>query len=128
MLTSYFWYLGQRQTFGPGYGYSLFTSPSPLVLNEGESKFVQPQGSYYRVFWRRDGSPQLPSGVSQNGNGLQITSAKPEHSGTYYCELYGADGVPKSIPYEIRVQAGERPQSSGNKLIKNKDNCFIIIC
>lgn len=115
-----YWCLGQRRPYGAGYAYPVFSPPSPLTVNEGETKLIQPQGTYYRVYWRREGSAQLPAGVSQNGNGLQISGARPDQSGTYYCELYGADGTPTSVPYEVRVLASDRPHAVSGKLIDEK--------
>ncbi len=119
LFQSYF-YLGQGGPSGPSY--PVFIPASPLIIAAGSSQLIQPQGAYYQVQWRRDGGQPLPSGVYQNGNGLQITDARPDHSGTYYCELYGADGLPTSIPYEIRVRAGDRPHPSGGKFIKKKSD------
>ncbi|CAF3691198.1 unnamed protein product [Adineta steineri] len=105
---------GQPQPAVPSYGYPVFSPASPLTINEGTSHLIQPQGSYYRAQWRRDGSQALPSGIYQNGNGLQITGARPDHSGTYYCELYGPDGTPITVPYVIHVQHdGRAPVVSG---------------
>ncbi len=86
-----------------------------MIIAEGASQLIQPQGAYYRVEWHRDGGQPLPSGIFQNGNALQITGARPDHSGTYYCELYGVDGIPITARYEIRVQPGDRPHLSGGK-------------
>ncbi|CAF4524399.1 unnamed protein product [Rotaria socialis] len=99
---------GQRQP-GPGAAYPLFTPASPLTIAEGASQLIQPQGFYQRVYWRRDAGQSFPAGVYQSGNALQINSARPDHSGTYYCDLYGSDGSLMSIPYEVRVRAADRP-------------------
>ncbi|CAF1607632.1 unnamed protein product [Rotaria magnacalcarata] len=99
---------GQRQP-GPGAAYPLFTPASPLTITEGASQLIQPQGFYQRVYWRREPGQLFPAGVYQNGNALQINSARPDHSGTYYCDLYGSDGSLMSIPYEVRVRAADRP-------------------
>jgi hypothetical protein len=88
-----------------------------LTIDEGASQSIQPLGAYYSVQWRRDSGQPLPSGIYQNGNALQISSARPDQSGTYYCELHGADGIPLSVPYEIRVRQGDRPHPFGGKLI-----------
>ncbi len=93
-----------------------------MIISEGASQLIQPPGGYYQVQWRRDGGQPLPSGVYQSGNALQITNARPDQSGTYYCELYGADGIPASIPYEIRVRAAARPYPAGSKFIKKKND------
>jgi hypothetical protein len=89
-----------------------------LNIVEGASQLIQPQGAYYRVQWRRDRGQSLPSGIYQNGNALQISGARPDHSGTYYCDMQGADGTPVTVPYEIRVQTGERQQPSGGQCIE----------
>ncbi|CAF3425584.1 unnamed protein product [Rotaria sp. Silwood1] len=101
---------GQRQPISPPFAYPVFSPPSPLTILEGDNQFIQPQGALYQVYWRRDGGQPLPLGITQNGNGLQITDARSEHSGTYYCEVYGNDGSRVSIPYELRVQRIERPR------------------
>lgn len=105
--------------YGPGYvpGYSsvVFSPASPLSIEEGASQLIQPPGGYYRVQWTRAGGQPLPSGIYQNGNALQITSARPDQSGTYICELTGADGVPVNAPYEIRIRASERQPPIGGK-------------
>ena len=103
---------GQQQAGGLA-----FSPPSPLNLQEGASQLIQPQGAYYRVQWRRDRDQPLPSGFYQNGNALQISNARPDQSGTYFCELYGADGTPVTVPYEIRVRPGDRPPLPSGKLI-----------
>ena len=86
-----------------------------MNLQEGASQVILPQGAYYRVQWRRDRDQPLPSGIYQNGNALQISNARPDQSGTYFCELYGADGTPVTVPYEIRVRPGDRPPLTGGK-------------
>jgi len=98
----------------PGYGVGpVFSPASPLAINEGDNQLIQPPGGYYRVQWSRAGGQPLPSGISQNGNGLQIVGARPDHSGTYYCELLQSDGTPLTVPYEIRVQAGSKQPDVG---------------
>ena len=101
---------GQTGQTGPGYAYPVFNPPSPLTIAEGSSQLIQPQGAFYRVQWRRERNQPLPSGIYQNGNALQISGARPDQSGLYYCEVSGADGTPITIPYEVRVQAGGRHQ------------------
>lgn len=91
-----------------------------MNIAEGASQLIQPRGAFYRVQWRRDRGQSLPSGIYQNGNALQISGARPDQSGVYYCEVYGADGTPVTIPYEIRVQAGGRPQPSGGKFANHQ--------
>ena len=108
-------YLGQVQPIVPAPAYPEFDPASPLNIAEGASQLIQPRGAFYRVQWRRDRGQPLPSGFYQNGNALQISGARPDQSGVYYCEVFGADGTPVTIPYEIRVQAGERPQPSGGE-------------
>lgn len=77
---------------------------------------IQPPSGYYRVQWSRGGGQPLPSGIYQEGNALQISSARPDQSGTYICELVGNDGASVNAPYEIRVQAGARqPTLPGGK-------------
>ena len=114
----------QPQPYGPGYGYPVFSPASPLNIAEGTNQLIQPQGVYYNVQWRRDGGQSLPSGVYQNGNALQITNAQPDQSGTYYCDIYGADGIPINVPYEIRVRAADRPQPSSGKFIEGRKKSF----
>lgn len=77
---------------------------------------IQPPGGYYRAQWSRAGGQPLPSGIYQSGNGLQISNARPDQSGTYMCELTGNDGARVNAPYEIQVRAGDRQQpASGGK-------------
>ncbi|CAF4778594.1 unnamed protein product, partial [Rotaria magnacalcarata] len=60
---------------------------SPLSINEGASQLIQPPADYHQAIWTRaDGQP-FSSGISQHGNALNIAGARPEHSGTYDCEL-----------------------------------------
>ncbi|UJR23322.1 hypothetical protein I4U23_026336 [Adineta vaga] len=99
---------GQVRPTSPGYGQPAFSPPSPLIIAEGSSQTVQPQGGYYRVYWRRGDGQGLPSGIYQDGNSLQITGARPDFSGTYYCELHDSVGTPITVPYEIRVEARDR--------------------
>ncbi len=113
-------FLGQGRPQGPTYGETVFSPPSPLTIAEGGNQLIQPQGAFYQVQWRRAGGQALPSGIYQNGNALQVTNARPDQSGIYYCELYGADGRPTSVPYEIRVRPGDRPQPTGGKFIRRK--------
>ena len=118
------YFLGQGQGYGPSQGGPVFSPPSPLTIAEGGNQLIQPQGVLYQVQWRRDGGQALPSGIYQNGNALQITNARPDQSGTYYCEVYGGDGRPSSYSYEIRVRPGDRPQPSGGKFIRRKTNFY----
>ena len=85
-----------------------------MSIGEGANQLIQPQSGYYRADWTRaDGQP-LPEGVFQNGNALQIEGARPEHSGTYNCVLYGDNGEMTTVPYEVRVQGGgAHPPPSG---------------
>ncbi|CAF3522929.1 unnamed protein product [Rotaria socialis] len=86
---------------------------SPLSINEGASQLIHPPADYHQAIWTRaDGQP-FSSGISQHGNALNIAGARPEHSGIYYCELYGVDGNPVKVPYEIQVQASPRPHPVG---------------
>lgn len=89
-----------------------FSPAGPLSIHAGGNQLIHaPSG--YQAFWTRaDGQP-LPSGVSQTGNDLQIAGARPEHSGTYNCELYGSDGAPIRATYEIHVQGHGRPHVDG---------------
>ena len=93
--------------------FPVFSPASPLTLNEGSSQFIQPPSEYYQAQWTRGDNQPLPSGIQQSGNGLQIAHARPDHSGTYYCTLYGTDGVPVRVPYVIDVRSSPRPQPSG---------------
>ena len=100
-----------------------------MTVDEGASQFIQPPAGYSRAQWTRaDGQP-LPAGVYQNGNTLQILAARPEHSGTYYCLIYGADGNPVNVPYEVRVQPTDTAHSHAGKLKRKriyiKFSCFI---
>jgi hypothetical protein len=117
--------LGQNQPASPPrYGYAVFSPASPFNVQEGSSQLIQPQNAYYQVKWMRaDGQP-FPSGIYQNGNDLQINGARAEHSGTYYCELYDANGTPTTVPYEIRVQANDRQGLSGGKTHGNRTSPF----
>ncbi|CAF4183766.1 unnamed protein product [Rotaria sp. Silwood2] len=101
---------GQPQPISPPFAYPVFSPPSPLTIIEGDNQVVQPQGVFYQVYWRREVDQPLPLGITQSGNNLQISGARPEHSGTYYCDVYGSDGAQASIPYELRVQHLERPR------------------
>ena len=85
------------------------------MIEEGSSQLIQSPSGYYRAQWSRAGGQPLPSGMSQSGNGLQISNARPDQSGTYNCELTGNDGVRVNAPYEIQVRAGDRqsPASGG---------------
>jgi hypothetical protein len=107
-------HLDPQQPNVPGYGASVFSPAGPLSIGEGVSQLIQPQSGYYRADWTRaDGQP-LPEGVFQNGNALQIEGARPEHSGTYNCVLYGDNGEITNVPYVIRVEGGSaRPPPSG---------------
>lgn len=107
--------LGQPSS--PGYGYSMFQPASPLTLAEGATQIIQPQGGFYRVQWRRERGQPLPSGIYQNGNGLQISGARPDHTGTYYFEYIGPSGEPIVVPYEIRVVGGGRHPPATGKLL-----------
>lgn len=100
----------------PGYGYQpVFSPASPLVVQEGASQSIQPPtGSYCSQWTRADGQP-LPSGISAAGSALQISGARPDQAGTYYCELAGPDGSRTSVPYEIRVHPSARPQPAHGK-------------
>ena len=89
----------------------MFSPASPLSIAAGSSQAIQPQGGYYRVQWRRGDNQGFPSGLYQDGDALRIVNARPDHSGTYYCELYGADGRQVTVPYEIRVQGSDHGSS-----------------
>lgn len=93
--------------------FPVFSPASPLSISEGSSQFIQPPSDYYQAQWTRADNQPFSSGIQQSGNALQITGARPDHSGTYYCQLYGADGTQVRVPYEIHVQSSPRPQPSG---------------
>lgn len=91
----------------------MFNSASPNSIQPGANQLIEPQGNYYRVDWTRaDGQP-FPAGIYQTGNGLSINGARPEHSGTYYCVLYDANGNPTTVPYEIRVEGSSHEHVTG---------------
>ena len=119
-------YVEYRPGQQTGYGLAVFNPSSPLTLSEGANQLIQPQGGYYRVQWRRENGQPLPSGIYQNGNGLQITNARHDHSGTYICELYGASGAPQIVSYEIRVNPGPTHQPGSGKRRTIDWNCFSI--
>ncbi|UJR19172.1 hypothetical protein I4U23_022302 [Adineta vaga] len=98
--------------------YPVFHPSSPLSIQEGANQLIQPPTGYYRAVWTRHDSQSLPSDIYQRGNDLQITNARSDHSGTYYCELYNADGTRTTIPYEIHIQRSNTHHSFDNHLPK----------
>ncbi|CAM4742403.1 unnamed protein product [Rotaria magnacalcarata] len=106
-------YLEYRPGQDTHVSHPVLSPASPLSINEGASQLIQPPADYYQAIWTRaDGQP-FSSGISQHGNALNIAGARPEHSGTYDCELYGVDGNPVKVSYEIHVQASPRPHPVG---------------
>ena len=105
-----FHYLKGQPTYGH---YPTFTPSSPLSIREGSNQLIQPPSEYVGAQWTRGEGQPLPSGISQHGNALQITGARSDHSGTYYCDLYGADGRSTRVQYEIHVQPVDKLQPAG---------------
>ena len=106
----------------PSYGAPVFSPPSPLTIAEGGNQVIQPQGTFHQVQWRHGSGQALPSGIYQNGTALQITNARLDQSGIYYCELYGENGQRSSVPYEIGVRPSNQSQSYGGKFARIKSN------
>ncbi|CAF1504705.1 unnamed protein product [Adineta ricciae] len=96
----------------------VFYPSTPLSIEEGANQLIQAPAGYYRAYWTRQDGQNLPSNIYQRGNDLQITNARSDHSGTYYCELYNVDGTRTTIPYEIRIQRSYTHHSFDNHLPK----------
>jgi hypothetical protein len=103
-----------------------FTPASPLTLDEGASQYIQPPPGYYSVKWTRaDGQP-FPPAIYQHGNLLQINNARPEYAGTYYCQVYRADGSSNNYPFELRVRPGHHT-IVGKCRINKKNVVFLYV-
>ncbi|CAF0982097.1 unnamed protein product [Adineta ricciae] len=108
-------------------GYDVHVQPphptGPVSVEEGGNQLIQAPAGYDRAYWSRSDGQGLPDGIYQAGNDLQVTNARAEHTGTYYCDLYRNDGTRVQIPYQIQIRPSEthhqpHPQSQHGGLPK----------
>ena len=91
----------------PNYDVQPQQPAAPVSVEEGGNQLIQAPAGYDHAYWSRSDGQALPDGIYQAGNDLQITNARAEHTGTYYCDVQRSDGTRAQVAYQIQIRPSE---------------------